>query len=86
MIRYDDALPKFASVVQAAIGEKCVLSHVFLRDAAGRLTLVISGPIDECALARIHLGAKALTPWVDAAAPVATPVDQQNLSLAHHRS
>ena len=40
-IYFDDALPHFAAIVLQAWGEKALLENVFLRDADGRITLVV---------------------------------------------
>ena len=75
MIRYDDALPEFAALVKDVLGEEAVLDHLFLRDAAGRLTFVVLGFVAPDTLARLRAGAAKLAPWVDPDNPVAEPQD-----------
>ena len=81
MIRYDEALPRFAALVQEHIGPEAVLDHVFLRDASGRLTFIVLRPITAEALDLIRRDAAALTPWVDPASAVAEPSDLFDASL-----
>jgi MinD-like ATPase involved in chromosome partitioning or flagellar assembly len=75
VIRYDEALPKFAALVRDALGAKEMFDQVFLRDAAGRLTYVIRGLLPEGAEDAIRAGTPALAPWVDPDTPLATPED-----------
>lgn len=75
MIRYDQALPRFAFAVKEAIGEQELLKHVFLRDAAGRLTFVASHVLEPAVLDQICREAENLAPWVDQTLPVASPGD-----------
>lgn len=82
MIRYDDALPRFAALVRDSIGEANVLDHVFLRDASGRLTLVILGPVEDAALDAIRGGAAGLEPWIEAHTAIASPDELFDPSLA----
>lgn len=83
MIHYDDALPHFVSLVATAIGQERMYIHAFLRDAAGRLTLVVREPIDEGAREKIRQGAESLVPWVDAESSMATPEDLFDSSLGN---
>jgi hypothetical protein len=75
MIRYDEALPRFAAVVRDALGVQELFDQVFLRDASGRLTFVVRGALPKDADDAIRAGAVALEPWVDPAMPLATPED-----------
>jgi len=79
---YDEALPRFAAIVHAALGQDEIFNHVFLRDAAGRLTFIALGKtltVDQ--LDAIRRAARELTPWVDSRDPVATPEDIFDVSL-----
>lgn len=75
MILYDDALPKFAALVRHALGASEMFEQVFLRDAAGRLTYVVRGPLPAGAEDVIRAGAPELAPWVDPRTPLAKPED-----------
>jgi hypothetical protein len=75
MTRYDDALPSFAALVQELLGAEAVLQHLFLRDAAGRLTFVVLKPIAADILDQLREGAAKLAPWVDPDSSVAEPQD-----------
>lgn len=82
MTRYDEALPRFAAIVRDALGQDEVLNHVFLREAAGRLTFIAIGITQEASrLDAIRRAARELTPWVDPRDPVAAPEDLFDLSL-----
>ncbi len=81
MTRYDDALPKFAGLVEETLGAAAVLEHLFLRDAAGRLTFVVLKPIATDTLGKLREGAAKLAPWVDPDNPVAEPGDLFDESL-----
>jgi hypothetical protein len=35
--RYDDVLPRFASLVEKELGPESLFDHLFLRDATGRV-------------------------------------------------
>lgn len=85
MTRYDDALPEFAALVGELLGADVVLDHLFLRDAAGRLTLVVQEPIATDNLAKLREGAAKLAPWVDPDSPVAEPQDLFDESLLDSR-
>ena len=82
MTRYDEALPRFAALVRDAIGAAAMDDHLFLRDAAGRLTFVLLAPLGDDAMTEIRRGAGALAPWVDARTPIASPDDLFKSSLA----
>lgn len=41
IIRFDDSLPAFAGLVRSAWGADAIADNLFLRDASGRLTLVL---------------------------------------------
>ncbi len=82
MTHYDDALPNFAALVLELLGEEAVLDHLFLRDAAGRLTFVALKPIAPNVLAALREGAAKLAPWVDPDSPVAEPQDLFDESLS----
>jgi len=75
MIRYDDALPRFAALVCDALGTDDLSGHVFLRDAIGCLTYVVRDPLPTGAENKIRQGAIELLPWVDAELPLGTPDD-----------
>lgn len=62
--RYDEALPKFVGLVQDLLGSEALDRHSFLRDASGRLTLVLDGQADEALLSQLRERARDLTPWV----------------------
>lgn len=83
MIYYDEALPKFAAVVQAAVGEGDFLKHLFLRDASGRLTLVVTTPLVPKMLDQIRTQVASLAPWVDQVTPIASPEDVFDESLGN---
>jgi len=81
---YDDALPKFATLVAAHLGPQALTEHLFLRDASGRLTLVLRGKprhsVDSLkALSQaVHA---AVSPYVDEL-PFATPDELFDPTLA----
>lgn len=82
MIRYDEALPRFAALVSKALEAGEISEHLFLRDAAGRLTLVVRKQLPSDAEEAIRQGAKALAPWVDTESPLATPEDLFDTELS----
>lgn len=83
MTNYDDALPRFAALVRDSVGEAEVLNHVFLRDASGRLTLILLQPLrNKQAERALIAAARELAPWVDPESPVATPDELFDPSLA----
>jgi hypothetical protein len=75
MIRYDEALPRFAALIRDTLGVGELYDQVFLRDATGRLTFVVRGPLPAGAGENIREKAAALAPWVDPTMPAATPED-----------
>lgn len=74
-LRYDDALPRFAALLAEVVGEDHVREHLFLRDGAGRLTLVVQAELEPEAFARLETGAEDLVPWVEGASAVVRPDD-----------
>jgi hypothetical protein len=62
--RYDDALPKYAALVRNVLGENGPLDNYFLRDASGRLTLILTQKIRDSERKRLLQGAKKLKPYV----------------------
>lgn len=82
MTRYDDALPRFAALIRDVIGEPEMANHVFLRDAAGRLTFVMLAPLQDEAIAEIRRLAVELAPWVDLQTPLAAREDLFDSALA----
>lgn len=82
MIRYDEAMPRFVALINGVIGADEMANHIFLRDAAGRLTFVMLAPLRDEAVAEIRRRAGALAPWVDTQAPVASPEDLFDPALA----
>lgn len=68
---YDDALPRFAEQVEQQLGAQALTEHAFLRDANGRLTLILRGerPRERLGQGRLHDLAEAvkrqLGPYVD---------------------
>jgi len=83
MIRYDEALPKFAALVRDALGASELSDQVFLRDVVGRLTYVVRSPLNTNVATAIREGATALAPWVDIDTPLATPEDLFDPSLGY---
>lgn len=81
MIRYDDALPRFAALMRDALRLEDLFDQLFLRDVTGRLTYVQRQPIREDVATTIREGVKSLTPWVDVTTPFATPEDLFDLTL-----
>ncbi|MEY4508580.1 MAG: hypothetical protein RLZZ450_702 [Pseudomonadota bacterium] len=84
-VRYDDALPKFAALVQEQLGDDALEQHLFLRDAEGRLTLVLRGPAisSEQLLSLRELAAQRVDPYVTSVTgSVATPDELFDTSLA----
>lgn len=83
---YDDALPRFAALVAAHLGPEALHDHIFLRDAVGRLTLVLRGPSPEQRYERSALNALSeaaratLGNYVDELV-WSTPADLFDLSL-----
>jgi len=71
MTRYDDALPQFAALVKELMGQEAVYDHLFLRDAAGKLTFITLKHVPEDDIARLCERAKKLIPWVERDSPVA---------------
>jgi hypothetical protein len=81
--RYDDALPRFAALVQKTLGEDAPLDNYFLRDASGRLTLVLTRAIAGPKKKQLIQGAKKLMPYVGAGeSALATPEDLLDPKLA----
>ena len=62
--RFDDALPRFAIVASAILGEDAPLENFFLRDAGGRLTFVYTSKIDQSQKDALILAAKIVRPYV----------------------
>jgi len=83
MIRYDDALPTFVALVSKILGQAALRRHLFLRDASGRLTLILRDDQDSAeSLARLVSAAReTLDPYVDGLV-VATPDQLFDPSLA----
>lgn len=76
MIRYDDALPLFAALIESKLGRKATLENFFLRDAIGRLTFVPVSPIDSSSEGEIRREAAKLLPYVDGEiGSIASPED-----------
>ncbi len=75
MIRYDEALPLFVTLVRQKLGLEQMSDQVFLRDAVGRLTFVVRRALADGAEEAIREGAMELAPWVDPTTPLATPED-----------
>jgi hypothetical protein len=63
--RFDDALPKFAALASKILGEQAPLDNFFLRDASGRLTLVLTDEIEESKRKKLVQGVKSLRPYVE---------------------
>jgi hypothetical protein len=90
IVYFDDALPVFASLVKQMWGEQALADNLFLRDADGRLTLVV---LDQrpCE-AREYLGKEVsaiLKVYADEDFSVATPEELfddrlKDFSCAHH--
>lgn len=76
---FDDSLPRFAALVSEFLGPSAFVEHLFLRDAAGRLTLVLRGEAPrqhrEEVLTRLAQAAHAsIAPYIEAPdLAVATP-------------
>lgn len=79
-VAYDDALPRFAAILAEEVGEDEVLGYCFLRDAAGKLTLLLKPETEQVVRERLVRSAKALFPWVDSESPVANPEELFGLS------
>lgn len=71
--RYDDALPQFAAIATESLGADSVLDNFFLRDAAGRLTLILTQKIDAEKKNALVEAAGKLAPYVDVSGAVAYP-------------
>jgi Mrp family chromosome partitioning ATPase len=81
--RYDDALPKFAALVSKVLGEEATLDNFFLRDASGKITLVLTQEIPESKRKRLILGVKNIEPYVDdGAGALARPQELFDPALA----
>lgn len=80
-IHYDEALPRFAAMLASEVGEAQVLDHCFLRDAGGKLTLVLRTGSEQSIRERISAKAHSLRPWVDPELPVATSEDLFDFGL-----
>jgi len=84
LIRFDDSLPAFAKLVRNAWGPSALSNNLFLRDASGRLTLVMMRE-DHSSEERSKLAAVAsaeLGGYVDSAGfSVATPAELFDESL-----
>ena len=74
-VLYDDVLPRFAALLARVAGEDHVLDQCFLRDASGRVTLIVQMPLAEADMAALRTGAGELAPWVDPETAVAVPGD-----------
>ncbi len=83
-VRYDDALPVFAALVSEHLGQPALEQHAFLRDAEGRLTLVVRGDVSAVSLATLQkAAAERLASYVSSAAgSTATPDDLFDVSLS----
>jgi len=72
-VTYDEALPRFAAIVAEAVGKDHVYDHWFLREANGKLSLIVQPGTDPEVRARIASLAAVLAPWVDRDLPVVDP-------------
>ncbi len=79
--RYDDALPRFASLVEKELGPDSLFDHLFLRDATGRVTFIMLSPIPDSILVTLRRNAAELAPYVEPDGAVATPEDLFDASL-----
>ncbi len=83
MIRYDDALPKFADLVRAHLGQGALKRDCFLRDADGNITFVVSGKITKTKRDALAKAVKAAIPAYAGTPPVATPAELFDEELAN---
>lgn len=78
--RFDDALPTFVRLALSEFGEEFLDRSLILRDANGRLTLIIRGDVDQTARKRFEAAAEAsLGAYVSG--PTATPQEIFDESL-----
>lgn len=74
---YDDALPRFAALVVGNLGAEALNDNLFLRDASGRLTLVLRGGRGRYAAPRLSSleqeAIRLLQPYVEPNTTLATP-------------
>jgi hypothetical protein len=79
---YDDALPRFAEIVTKELGSEAVLRNLFLRDATGRITLVVIDELPQESISQLRTAAATLSPYVqDAEEAVGSPEQLFDLSL-----
>ncbi|SFI16128.1 ParA family protein [Methylobacterium brachiatum] len=82
-LRYDNALPRFAALVQEAMGPEALARNCFLRDASGRLTFIALESIDAATLTVLEQGARSLAPYVEPnGGAISSPDDLFDPSLA----
>jgi hypothetical protein len=80
---FDDALPRFASLVSVVLGEDAPLEHFFLRDSSGRLTFVYTDDLTSDQKAAIIAGARQLRPYVqEGGSAISTPEDLLDPALS----
>ena len=80
--RYDDALPRFAALVESTLGENAAVHNLFLRDASGRLTLVLTNEASGRAHSTLAKKAETLSPYVEVGQAIATPAELFDPALA----
>lgn len=77
---YDNALPRFAALVDRHLGPQALIENLFLRDATGLLTFVVLQSLSPNLRKELSLAAQELRPYVDNVA-VSTPEDLFDESL-----
>lgn len=80
-VTFDEALPRFAALLAKEVGDGHVFDHWFLRDASGRLSLILRAGTEGTVRARLTEAARVLVPWVDADIPVMEPHELFDLSV-----
>lgn len=71
---YDNALPRFAALVEKLLGSEALVKNLFLRDATGLLTFVLIQDVTAEERKNLTVAAQELWPYVDHVA-VCTPED-----------
>src|SRR5262245_23325809 len=81
MMRFDDALPTFVALIRKQLGRELLAKSLILRDANGRLTLILRDTLDAGARQVFDREAeKQLGSYVSG--PSATPQELFDVTLA----
>lgn len=72
-ITYDEALPRFAAIVKDELGDDAPLDNYFLRDASGKLTIVLTSEVSIESRKRIEKKAERIVPYIEAGSATSYP-------------